>query len=507
MATIRIYSGTVGGTGDGTSWANAYTTLLAALAAEPDGTDYILHWQHVENNTTAATVSWDFSTTLASYDTCISVDKDNSDAYRKGAVVDHNINAQSSNVTGFVFSAGVTFENGNGGSSFATDTNICSNAGDEQVYADCVFRMDNTGSSGVLVFGDADTKCTLYNCEAKFLGSSHIQLYECNFRWYGGTFTSEGTAPSQLFVPVVGPSTVYVEGVDFSSSGTAVDITGVSSGSFMPIHLRGCKLASSWAGDLVNGTIESASEVILENSGNNDINHGYQSETRAGQTIHQLDLYAAGSTGAKHNTVDVPLSYKLVSNANTDPYFLPLFSAPVPLFNENTTSQTIKWEFIHNDAAALQDDDVWIMLSYPGTSATQQVTFKDSSFDDKFGTYDPYATPANIATSTKAWDEGLTARANSTAYSVGQIRKVASNAGRAFICTASTGNSAASEPAGFATAVDGDSVTDGDVTWKAMRRQKCELTLTAAEQGAISAQIILAKASTTIWTANRIESS
>jgi hypothetical protein len=105
MATIRVYSGTVGGAGDGTTWADAYTTLFAALAAEPNGTDYIIHYQHVENYTIGAR-DWDFSSVLGSFDTCISVDKDNSDAYRRGALIDLNANGFRMGIGGHVMSYG-----------------------------------------------------------------------------------------------------------------------------------------------------------------------------------------------------------------------------------------------------------------------------------------------------------------------------------------------------------------------------------------------------------------
>ena len=507
MATIRVYSGTVGGTGDGTSWANAYTTLFAALAAEPDGTDYIVHYQHVENYTGAANREWNFSTTIASPDTCISVDKDNSDAYRKGAVVDLNNNAYRMGIGGFVTGYGMQWENGNGGSSFATDMAVCDNHGDEQVHIDSIFRVHNTSNSGIIAVGTSDAKVTFYDVEVKFAGDAYIQLYANKFQWFGGTVTYENASdlPTQLFLPVVYPMEGHVEGVDLSSAGTSVNIIANSSGAFHHLYLKRCKLAANWAGELCSGRMEMANEVVLENCGNGDLNYSYLRGIPAGEVEHQVDLYASGTVGAKHNGSDVPISHKITSETYTDVLFVPMYTAILSLFNEVTTSQTFTWEFIHNESALLQDDDVWMMISYLGTSGQPISTLKDSAYDDKFGTPNPYATPANITASTKAWDEGITARANSTAYSVGDLIKVASNTGRVFRCTASTGNSAASEPGGYATAVDGDSITDGNCTFEAMYRQKCEITVTAAEQGVVKAQLFLGKASTTIWASAELE--
>lgn len=67
---------------------------------------------------------------------------------------------------------------------------------------------------------------------------------------------------------------------------------------------------------------------------------------------------------------------------------------------------------------------------------------------------------------------GLTARADSTAYSVGNIRR---NTGsdRVFICKIA-GTSAGSAPATYATASVGDEVSDGSVTWLRVNLAKWE---------------------------------
>jgi hypothetical protein len=88
-----------------------------------------------------------------------------------------------------------------------------------------------------------------------------------------------------------------------------------------------------------------------------------------------------------------------------------------------------------------------------------------------------------LQTSTEAWDAGLPARANSTARSTGYLQKVASNPGRVFRVSVG-GTSAASEPAAYATAVDGDVFADGTSTITVCRRVKFEVTATPARKGA-----------------------
>jgi hypothetical protein len=77
-------------------------------------------------------------------------------------------------------------------------------------------------------------------------------------------------------------------------------------------------------------------------------------------------------------------------------------------------------------------------------------------------------TPGGEALTTKAVAEtdssALTARANTTAYVVGDLVRTAADSGRVFYCVAA-GTSAASEPGGMATLAFLDRITDGTVVW------------------------------------------
>ncbi len=102
---------------------------------------------------------------------------------------------------------------------------------------------------------------------------------------------------------------------------------------------------------------------------------------------------------------------------------------------------------------------------------------------------------ATVTASTQAWDATAT-RANTTVYALGNIIKLASNVGRVFVCT-TAGTSAGSEPAGYASAVDGGSVTDGTAVFRAAWRQKATVTFTPAMKGVVRARANTALASST----------
>jgi hypothetical protein len=102
-----------------------------------------------------------------------------------------------------------------------------------------------------------------------------------------------------------------------------------------------------------------------------------------------------------------------------------------------------------------------------------------------------------LTADTSDWTAGtVAARANSTSYGTvtgpftgPKYFKVASNAGRIFYCSTS-GTSAASEPGGYLTAVDGGSITDGTATIKAGWRFKLALTITPAQASVLRATLL-----------------
>jgi hypothetical protein len=143
---------------------------------------------------------------------------------------------------------------------------------------------------------------------------------------------------------------------------------------------------------------------------------------------------------------------------------------------------------IHGHSALLQNDEVWLECMYQGptdggTGVFDLPTWKSDTIADVL------ATPANQDTDTSSWSgAAANARANSTVYALGTIIDVQ---GAPFVCT-SAGTSAGTEPAGYATAADGDSVTDSGATFRKMYRQKLPVTLTTPRQkGAVIGRVVL----------------
>lgn len=403
------------------------------------------------------------------------------------------------NIHGHIHAYGVTFIAGSGTS--AVVIRLANAANDCQVYEQCSFQLGSTAVSNKIrpVNGSAANiaNTTWKDCTVKFASASQwISIIGGIFTWSGGGILSGGSSVNVLFgVEVGGMALARIDNVDFSNIASSADLCTAGNG--LKIIISDCKLPASWSGGLITGTRNAVFRAEMYNCDSGDTNYGCWIEDGYGTIRDFSTLYLSGTDGIKHNGVAVPLSYKMSGNANTRYPSGTLEGMWMILVNETTTSQTATLEIIHNEPAALNDDEIWLAVDYP---ATPGITLFTRLTDAKA---DVLASAAPQASSTADWDDGLTERGNSTLYTGGNIIKSSGTPGSAFICTV-TGTSAASVPGGYTSAADGASITDGTATFKAMRRQKLAATFTAAEQGIIRARPVLAKTNAVIWAASKI---
>src|SRR5208337_1030021 len=121
-------------------------------------------------------------------------------------------------------------------------------------------------------------------------------------------------------------------------------------------------------------------------------------------------------------------------------------------------------------------DQIWLEAAYLGSSATPMASFATQTKANILATG-----AALTADSTSVWSSAASARQNNFSYSVGNVISVAvSGGGGLFFCTAG-GMSAASQPAGYATAVDGGVVSDNGATFRAAVRFVLSVTLSSPQ--------------------------
>jgi hypothetical protein len=477
MANYFVSSASgAGGAGNGSSWANAFLTLAAANAFPIAAGDTLLvgddHAEWTSGSVTVSLPSFGVSTTP---NNIIVVDHTKPSpsipadlkigAYGAGSLsASGNINF---NFSGYVY--GLYVRNGVDavGVGVATSAISIQCQSSRTFYFDsCTFLNSSTGTS-LLIMSPGGSEwldfknCTFINLTANvafLLSGCWVKLTNC-------TFTFPGASATNYFFQTGTFSQATFEGCDFSQFGGTYLVNHTSNGGIFHTF-KDCKLPAGTPFTLANALRPNSNSVWVVNCDSGNTNYRNELYDYGGELHTSTSVVRTG--GASQGTA---YSWKVTTNANVR-WYAPFKLMALSIWNSTTgAAKNVTVEGIADprDFSALpNNDDIWIDVEALENASLPQGTYHVGTKTT------PLGTNSALTASTAAWDCSVS-RANSTAYSVGDIRKVASNAGRLFVCT-TAGTSAGSEPGGYATAVDGDTITDGGATFKAMRRFKQTIT-------------------------------
>ena len=394
--------------------------------------------------------------------------------------------------SGWTYCRGVIFNSGSGASSISARIG---SYGDGWILEDCAFRNLATGLGGLIVIGNTSPATTLVYLKNTTLQFGHeaqaARILSARFIWENtpSAITGASTPTGNLFdAGSIGAGDVLIDGVDFFSVTSGVLISGAASP--RRFFFKDCKFASTVS---VASVIPSANgtEVYVTRSDSSGTN--YRNEKYQYMGTQTVSTSIIRTNGASDGTTGV--AWKLTTTANSK-WILPFSALPIAIWNNTTAADVAATiEGVWNAAALPNNDDFWFDMEYLGSATSPQGSFKTGTKADGL------AAGTALAASTQAWDSQVTIRANATAYTLGQVMKVTSNAGRIFFCT-TAGTSSGSEPAGYASAVDGGSVTDGTAVFRAAVRFKLTVTMTSpqpAQVGTVYAYCKAAKASSTFY--------
>lgn len=388
---------------------------------------------------------------------------------------------------GFLYCAGINF---------ISATNFTFNSSGnqtKQVFDSCSFTISGSGASALnLGNGTPVTELVWNNCSVKF-GATTQRLtgLKVNFRWIGGSWTSGGSTPTSIFQcqSTANDTLLEMHGVDLSALGTGFNFIQSASTTSLKFLAVRCKMPSSWAGALFGATPTSI--VGLRGEMHNCVNAISELPQK---WIEDAFGTLKATSAITRSTGDTSESWYLVATTNTVPPGFGFYTPWAVIQNTSTgSSKNLAVYTITDAATAPTNADLALEMQYRGTSNSPLPTFA--------GDYPANALAASAAQTadTSAWTAGtVAARANSTAYIVGNAIKLASNTGRVFFCTGA-GTSSGSEPVGYASAVDGDAVADGTATFRAGWRQKLDVTFTPQETGFIMYRVMLTRQSVTTY--------
>lgn len=392
MADRYVWSGATGAA-DGTTWADAYTTLAAAAAVDTAGDNIYVAQDHSES--TAGTTVFALAGTMASPTRILCA---NRAAEPPTAQANTGVIASTSTSTlaftaacyvldGLVFDiANSTGTPGFNGGGAANITALIRNTEIRLVGTNIGGRLDLATAAGARI--------TYENVGVRFAnaGQAMRSANGVQFFWNGGSLLSGGTSPTTLIIPS-GPANLYIRGLDLSNASAGINL--ITAGNSVRSVWQNCRLPASWSGAFVTGTIGNYTERYeFYNCDSADTNYRIYVRDYSGTLDQETTIVRTG--GASDGTT--PLSWRIVTTANAKETPVPFVTPPISVWNETVgSSVTATVEIIHDSVTDLTDAEVWVEVEYLGTSGFPLSSTITDQRSDILGS------AANQATSAASW--------------------------------------------------------------------------------------------------------
>lgn len=450
MANFYYYSGVVGGDGTGSSWTNARPSLETMTNVAAGDTIFVAD-DHAETKNTANWVCV-LPGTLAAPNRVLCVRRVGGSTppvaadLRTSGQITVTVSNYYLRFDGVGYIYGLILTAGSStGSGYVYLTNS------SRIVA-CKVVKAGTGAGYCL--RAAGTKILVDNTTIQFGAAGDYVQGNDSFEWRNTASAIQGAiVPTNLMSGMSG--NIRLRNLDLSVLNTTLfNSVATSQDDYI---IEDCRLHSSAV--VTPGTFGIGGSVYLFrcSSSTNTLRHEkytYSGNEVTETTVIRTNGATVGSTG---------ISKSITTTANAL-WIIPYDSMPIAIGNTTTGSSVTATIYGLLDAAAVpNDDEVWVRVGYLGNASYPL----GSGIDDTIATI--LTTPAaQTAESTSAWTSQVAnfTRSPQETPAVGAARKTSSNANRVFFCT-SSGQIAASEPGDYATAVDGQSVTDGGATFRA----------------------------------------
>jgi len=365
MASYYVDSNAAGAA-DGTSWADAYTTLAAAASGKAAGDSFFVAHNHAETQATAITIT--FPGTVAAPNLIYCVNKAGSvppvaaDLATTATVTTTN-NAAGITCNGTFYMYGINWHVGGGASQAVF--NCSASASASPVFDNCTWQADGTGGF-ILQSGTTSSVGVTHwkNCTFTFPSTANSMATWRPVEYYNCTFAG-AAVPNVLFFSTNTQHGHYIKlvGCDLSAFGVGKTLFAPTGNVPVVIQMRDCKLGASVT---VAGTpaVPGDCEVDLINCDSGDTNYRNESYRYEGTFTTETTIVRTG--GASDGTT--PVAWKIVTTANSE-IPRPFVSMPIAIWNETVGSAvTAKVHGTWGGGAVPNNDEIWIEAQYLGTS-------------------------------------------------------------------------------------------------------------------------------------------
>lgn len=391
--------------------------------------------------------------------------------------------------------SGVSFQIGSGSNTVYFQVGNTSGSGIVNLR-DCPIALNTTNGASFIWLGQGTVSrgvLTMTNCPLTFGATGQgvwMSTMNCSFVWVDTPNAVQGTSPTSL-LKASGSlwSQAELHGLDLSGltgqildNGSGVNYFGGR------VVVSGCKLN---AATVLSTNLRTQNRHIVlsmvasdDTTDNKTIRLAHGTPASNEGWLSSTSHYRAG--GAQLDSVPFSL-YCLPDNITTGAptYQQHPVSPPLSVFIEAAgVAKTLTVHALADKGALPTSNMLWLEAHYFGSGASPLMSVAQGGPTVAVGAN----SPTNLTATSENWNAGVSARANSTAYTRGQTIKTASNSNRVFFCT-TAGTSAGSEPAGYASAVDGGSVTDGTAVFRAGYRVSMSLSVTPQRVGWMTVQV------------------
>ena len=478
------------------NWAGPFARMAASLATnwgDGNGQTYFLSSDHDETQSTAQSLTG--RGTVASPNQWLSVDRTGS-VPPVAADLEFGARIAATNDSNYDLNGwlsrvyGIQFEPADSG-----NVSIRPTATGDKIFDTCLFYLNSTGSGATIAFNNISHmgRLRFENTQFRFGNAGQgIQPGAYISEFINCSLHPSSTVPNQLFRSGSEMAVVHCRGCDWSPiTGT---LAGVGSGqnNGHQWYFEGCKINASvtpfaFAGSTAQNTVWGFLDRC--DSGPTTYKVHWQQFTGTLQT----DIVVVRHGGAV-NPANQAFSWSMTTTANANFGGGVFDSLKMTNYNSadvSSADMTVTVYGIANTAAMPTDLEAWINIDYMGDASSPKFSTASTKGDT-------LGAGVSLPADTSDWDDNVTARANTTAYVIGDIIKTASNPGRIFFCT-TAGTTAGVEPGGYSSAIDGGSISDGTAVFRAGWRFAITKTLFPQLVGNLQTQLFFGKASATIY--------
>lgn len=300
MASYYVWSGATG-SANGTSWANAYTNLTAAMAAKVAGDIFYVAHDHAE--ATAGALSLANNGTIVSPTKVVCVNRAGSvppvSADRRATATIATTGTFPISITnGSIHFDGIIFNVGNT-SSGAVQFNTTNAQSHFARFDNCSIRLTSTGGTSRINVQANGSHVEFNNTTVSFASTTQGITIASVLRWRNTPAALLGTIPVTLFLPVSAlGGLVECIGVDFSAAGAGKTLCGtVSTAMAVQYRFVDCKLDPAVTKSAVP-TGPGADEVDLIRSGASGVNYTVYRHRMSGELFEETTIVRTGGAMA-----------------------------------------------------------------------------------------------------------------------------------------------------------------------------------------------------------------